>query len=92
MFLRKSPACIAGAVVALALTSRAVLAGSGEVTLVHTGDIHGHMVPRPNVRSDGNGQLEGGLARLYKDMVAKSAWLATKTKATPKVLRLRANG
>lgn len=31
--------------------------------------------------------LEGGLARLYKDMVAKAAWLATKTKATPKVLQ-----
>ena len=65
MFLRKSPACFAGAVVALALTSPAVLAGSGEVTLIHIGDIHGHMVPRPNVRSDGNGQLEGGLARMY---------------------------
>jgi very-short-patch-repair endonuclease len=30
--------------------------------------------------------LEGGLARLYRDMVAKSAWLATKRNATPKVL------
>ena len=30
--------------------------------------------------------LEGGLARLYKDMVAKSAWLATKHNATPRVL------
>lgn len=30
--------------------------------------------------------LEGGLARLYKDLVAKSAWLATKSNATPKVL------
>ncbi len=31
--------------------------------------------------------VEGGLARLYKDMVAKSAWLATKGNATPKVLQ-----
>lgn len=31
--------------------------------------------------------LEGGLARLYKDMVSKSAWLATKRNATPKVLQ-----
>ena len=31
--------------------------------------------------------LEGGLARLYKDMVAKAAWLATKHSATPKVLQ-----
>lgn len=30
--------------------------------------------------------LEGGLARLYSDMVAKAAWLATKHNATPKVL------
>ena len=30
--------------------------------------------------------LEGGLARLYRDMVAKAAWLATKHNATPRVL------
>jgi hypothetical protein len=33
------------------------------------------------------GELEGGLARLYKEMVAKAAWLATKCNATPKVLQ-----
>lgn len=38
---------------------------SGTVTLIHAGDIHGHLVPRPNVRSDGTGKLEGGLARMY---------------------------
>jgi very-short-patch-repair endonuclease len=31
--------------------------------------------------------LEGGLSRLYKDMVSQSAWLATKRNATPKVLQ-----
>lgn len=31
--------------------------------------------------------LEGGLAKLYKDMVAKAAWLATKRNATPRVLQ-----
>jgi very-short-patch-repair endonuclease len=31
--------------------------------------------------------LEGGLSRLYKDMVSKAAWLATKRNATPKVLQ-----
>jgi very-short-patch-repair endonuclease len=31
--------------------------------------------------------LEGGLGRLYKDMVAKAAWLATKRNATPRVLQ-----
>lgn len=35
------------------------------VTLIHMGDVHGHMVPRPHLRSDGNGELQGGLARLY---------------------------
>ena len=36
-----------------------------EMKLIHIGDIHGHLVERPNVRSDGNGLLEGGLARMY---------------------------
>jgi len=31
--------------------------------------------------------LEGGLTRLYEDIVAKAAWLATKRNATPKVLQ-----
>ena len=31
--------------------------------------------------------VEGGLARFYREMVAKAAWLATKQNATPKVLQ-----
>ena len=31
--------------------------------------------------------LEGGLARFYKEMVAKSAWLATKRNAMPRILQ-----
>jgi len=36
-----------------------------ELTLIHMGDVHGHLIPRPHLRSDGNGELQGGLARLY---------------------------
>jgi 2',3'-cyclic-nucleotide 2'-phosphodiesterase (5'-nucleotidase family) len=37
-----------------------------KLTLIHIGDIHGHMVPRPNLRSDARGNRpEGGLARMY---------------------------
>lgn len=35
------------------------------VRLLHMGDIHGHLLPRPHLRRDGNGRLQGGLARLY---------------------------
>lgn len=35
-----------------------------EITLIQMGDIHGHLMPRPNVRSDGVGRMEGGLARM----------------------------
>ena len=41
-------------------------AGSGSVVLIHTGDIHGHLLPRPNLRSDAVGHSkEGGVARMY---------------------------
>lgn len=36
------------------------------VSLIHLGDIHGHMVPRPNTRSDGVANTTvGGLASMY---------------------------
>ena len=39
--------------------------GSRNITLIHTGDFHGHLIPRPNMRSDAIGNsTEGGLARI----------------------------
>jgi len=37
--------------------------------------------------SDKRKEFEDALARLYKDLIAKAAWLATKQHATPKVLQ-----
>ena len=53
------------ALCATLLAAPQVQAGDGEITLIHMGDVHGHMVPRANVRSDTTGRMEGGLARMY---------------------------
>jgi S-sulfosulfanyl-L-cysteine sulfohydrolase len=45
------------------LTSSAVSAA--DITLIHMGDVHGHLVPRPaGERGDARGKTEGGLARM----------------------------
>ena len=36
-----------------------------KITMLQMGDVHGHLIPRPNLRRDGNGDVEGGLARMY---------------------------
>ena len=38
---------------------------AAEVTLIQMGDVHGHLVEHPDVRSDGHGAPMGGLARMY---------------------------
>ena len=49
----------------VAFNTPSLAGNSDKVTLIHIGDLHGHMIPRPNARSDGNGSDEGGLARMY---------------------------
>lgn len=53
-----------GAVIGAA-TAAAAHADS-QITIIHTGDFHGHLTPRPNLRStvDYPGQMVGGLARV----------------------------
>jgi sulfur-oxidizing protein SoxB len=36
-----------------------------EITLIHMGDVHGHLMPRPSIRGGTPARTEGGLARMY---------------------------
>lgn len=41
-----------------------------QITIIHTGDFHGHLMPRPNLRSNADypGQMVGGLARMATEI------------------------
>ena len=67
MLYKKTLIATALACAQLTVCSSVVLAkGSStkEITLIHMGDLHGHTIPRPNLRSDGDGRMEGGIARI----------------------------
>ena len=38
---------------------------AAEITLIHMGDVHGHLMPRPSIRGETTARTEGGLARMY---------------------------
>jgi sulfur-oxidizing protein SoxB len=50
---------------AAALALLTAPANAAELTLIHMGDLHGHMVPRPAIRGETPAATEGGLARMY---------------------------
>ncbi len=50
--------------------SNTAMADTKTITIIHMGDLHGHTVPRPNLRSDGDGRMEGGLARMYSEILS----------------------
>jgi len=57
---------LTGAIAAIFAFSAGIAQADGIVTLIHTGDFHGHLTPRPNLRSNADypGQMVGGLARI----------------------------
>jgi 2',3'-cyclic-nucleotide 2'-phosphodiesterase (5'-nucleotidase family) len=64
--LRKTALALGLSTLASVVSLPSVFAGSGQVTLIQTGDIHGHLLPRPNLRSDSiDNKMEGGVARMY---------------------------
>src|SRR5215831_1317096 len=53
--------------VALAVLLGALVtpAAGAEVTFIHMGDVHGHLMPRPSLSGKNQASTEGGLARMF---------------------------
>jgi 2',3'-cyclic-nucleotide 2'-phosphodiesterase (5'-nucleotidase family) len=66
--LRRHPIGRLSAAFAISLAALITPAAAAEVTLIHMGDVHGHMVPRPSLHpktaTNTAGATEGGLARM----------------------------
>ena len=64
--LRKTALALGLSALTSVVSLPSAFAGSGNVTLIQTGDIHGHLLPRANLRSDMLGNsMEGGVARMF---------------------------
>jgi 2',3'-cyclic-nucleotide 2'-phosphodiesterase (5'-nucleotidase family) len=61
---RRLPIVTLFAAFAIALLGLSTPAAAAEMTFIHMGDVHGHMVPRPSLYAKTPGATEGGLARM----------------------------
>ena len=61
---RRLPTVMLSAAFAIALLGLITPAAAAEVTFIHMGDVHGHMIPRPSLHANTPGATEGGLARM----------------------------
>ena len=61
---RRLPIVALSTAFAIALLGLITPAAAAEVTFIHMGDVHGHMVPRPSLYAKTPGATEGGLARM----------------------------
>src|SRR5215468_1128615 len=50
---------------AIVLGALVTPATGAEVTFIHMGDVHGHLMPRPSLSSKNQAATEGGLARMF---------------------------
>ncbi len=62
--------CAAVALLVMLMVAVSTTMAATRITLMQMGDVHGHLQPLPNLRSDGIGLEEGGLARLYSRIIA----------------------